>query len=490
MELRKKIKKNYLIILLIFIAFIFYVINLKGSLGFFDDTARDTLKTLGIIKEKKITLIGPPLSFGLFSIREVYFGSLSLYIAAIGLLMGKLDVTGAIYPTIFFFNISIYFFYQLIKYLTTSKKTQIISTIIYALSPATVTFARFFWNPNLIIPFSVFFWLLILRSYSSEKRKVFGFVFAGVIGGIMVNFHYVSLLLIILCFLIFLFKRKILLSIALITGLLISSLPLILFELKHQFYLTQALIYNLTQKGTAEYSGDKIMHFFSGMLVILGLKPSEISHPTVNLNITFTYLTIVILLYLMIKSFSTIKKDRKILLIPLLLMNLVAVIMSKQIYNIHYLFPVYPLLVWYIGHLISQIKISAAVFIIIPIMLYSSFLIPYDAHNIKKDYLSITKIEEISSYIVRDNPTPPYNLTENITGGAQAIPFRYVLTRDAKVQPNDKLSYAGLKTLYVVTADINRTYKENRWEFYATSNKVLIKTVDFGEVKLFKFEAR
>ena len=192
----------------------------------------------------------------------------------------------------------------------------------------------------------------------------------------------------------------------------------------------------------------------------------------------------------MIKSFPTLQKDKKLLLVPLLMMNLVAVGMSKRIYNIHYLFPVYPLLIWYLGKLISQIKISIVQYIIIFIMLSGSFMIPYDIHNIKKDYLSITKIEEISRYIVHDKPTPPYNLTENITGGAQAIPFRYVLERDAKIQPNDKLSYTGLKTLYVVTADINRTYKEDRWEFSATPNKVLTKTVDFGEVKLFKFEAR
>lgn len=477
------------ILFLILAAFVLYTINLKGSLGFFDDTARDTLRALEILKNRELTLIGPPLSIGLFGIREIYFGSLSLYIAAVGLLIAKLDITGAIYPTIFFFTISIYFFYKLVSYLTKSKQIQIISTILYALSPSTVTFARFFWNPNLIIPFSVFFWLLLLKHYSSEKRKLIGFMVSGVIGGVMINFHYSALVLVPLCLFFFLVRRKLYETAALTAGFFIGSLPLIAFELKHRFYLTQAFIYNLTHKGPVEDAGNKFLHFFSGILVVLGLKPSEISHPTINLPPFLSYIAIVVLIFLMVKSYRVIKKDKRILIIPILAMNLVAVYMSKGIYNIHYLFPVYPLLIWYTATFILRLHKVILIFVFF-IMFYATLRIPYDVHNIKKDYLSLPKIEEIAGYIARDNPRPAYNITENITGGAQAIPFRFVLLRDAKIQPNDKLSYMDLKTLYVVTADINRTYRENRYEFYATPNKVLTKTVNFGEVKLYKFEAQ
>ncbi len=415
---------------------------------------------------------------------------MALYIAAFGLFISKLDVTAAIYPTIFFFTISIYFFYRLVAYLTHDKKIQTVSTIIYALSPATITFARFFWNPNLIIPFSVFFWFLVLRKYSSYKRKLAGFVLAGLIGGIMVNFHYASLVLILLCFFYYLFKKQLSLFISLFIGFTLGSFPLILFEVKHKFYLTQAFIYNFSHNGSVEDAGNKFLHFFSGVLVILGLKPAEITHPTISLTIYLTYGVIAVLVFLMVKSFSSINKSQRILLIPIFIMNLVAVYMSRGIYNIHYLFPVYPLLIWYVGTLISEIKTPVVTYIILLAMFYSSLLIPYDVHNIKKDYLSLPTIEAIASYIVHDNPKAPYNLTENITGGAQAIPFRFVLERDAKVLPNDKVSYTGLKTLYVITPDINRTYKENRYEFYATPNKVLVETVNFGDVNLYKFDAR
>ncbi len=479
------------IFLIIVAALVLYTINLKGSLGFFDDTARDTIHVLEIVKQRELTLIGPPMSIGLFGIREVYFGSLALYIAAIGLLAGKLDVTGAIYPNIFFFTVSIYFFHKLVRYLTDSKKSQILSTILYALSPVTVTFARFFWNPNLTIPFSVFFWLLIVRKYSSEPRKVIGYLCAGCIGGVMVNFHYVSLISVLFCILLFLFQRKIFYSIVVTLGFLVGSTPLILFELKHKFYLTNALLYNLTHRVSSQTVGDKVLHFFSSTFTIVGIKPSEITHPTIIMSTPFFYYIIACFItFLIITSFHRIPKKGRVFLIPILLLNLAAVAMSAGIYNVHYIFPAYPLFIWYIGHLISSLNNRFLSALIIGLAAASSLLIPYDIHNIKKDYLSITEIESIAQYIVHDNPNPPYNMTENITGGAQAIPFRYILERDAKVPINDKTSYIGLKTLYVVTYDIQKTYRENRYEFYATPNKVLTKEVNFNEVKLYKFEVR
>lgn len=488
-KILKENKDTYLVILISIVAFILYSLKLKESLAFFNDTARDTIRVLEIIKNKQLTLIGPPLSFGQLGIREVYFGSIALYIGAIGLLITKLDAVGAIYPNIFFFVLSIYFFFKLMKSLSGSKNIQIISTLIYAFSPTTVTFARFFWNPNLIIPFSVIFWLLLLQKYSSKKQKILGLIFAGFIGGLMINFHYISFIPVLIYSIYLLFKKKILYFISLISGCLITSIPLILFELRHEFYLTQALIYNLTHNEISNSSTPRILHFFDSLLLIFGFKSNEMINPIININLPFFYpIVIIVLSVLIIKSFQSTFKNKQILLIIILVMNFAAIRFTGDIFNIHYLFPVYPLLIWYSGTLISQIRIKIITYSVIILMILSSILILFERHNIKKDYLSLSKIEKISSYIVHDNPNPPYNMTENITGGAQAIPFRYVLVRDAKVQINDKLSYTGLKTLYVVTSDINKTYKENRWEFYATPNMRLTKTINFDEVKLFRFE--
>lgn len=485
----KKIKINYFILVLSLAAFFFYTFNLKESLAFFNDTARDTVKMLELIQEKKFTLIGPPLSLGQFGTREAYFGSLAYYIGIAGLILAKLEATGAIYPNIFFFTISIYFFNQLIVYLTKSKKTQTIATVLYALSPATTTFSRMFWNPNLIIPGSVFFWWLMLKKHQSPKNRICNFFLAGLLGGLMINFHYAAVIPLLLIFLYLIWKKKLDLLAALFFGCFIASLPLIFFELRHQFYLTNALFFNL-KHGFIKASSPLIFHFFDFLFIIFGFLSTEMQHPFFSIKSIVFYPALAVCLgFLIIKTIPEIK-EKKMFLILILLMNLIAMKVSGDIFNIHYLFSIYPLIIWFGSELLTRLKINALIYAVFGIAIYSSILIMGDSYNIKKDYLSISKIEAVSSYIAHDNPASPYNITENITSGAQGIPFRYVINRDAKVKMNNKESYIGLRTLYVVTADINKTYRENRYEFYATPNKVLTKVIDFGEVKLFKFEAK
>ena len=140
-----------------------YSFNLRETYLFAGDTARDAFKAIKIWQDKEITLTGPPISFTEHTIREAYLGSLYLYIAILGLLVSKWDVLGIVLPNTVFFTLSIPLFYILsFKFLSTFKQ-RVFATILYSLSPLTITHARSFWNPNLIIPFSVLFWYLILK---------------------------------------------------------------------------------------------------------------------------------------------------------------------------------------------------------------------------------------------------------------------------------------------------------------------------------------
>ncbi|NMC98829.1 MAG: hypothetical protein GYA62_03805 [Bacteroidales bacterium] len=103
------------------------------------------------------------------------------------------------------------------------------------------------------------------------------------------------------------------------------------------------------------------------------------------------------------------------------------------------------------------------------------------------DYYPIAKVEEISEYIISDNPKGKYNVTENILGDARSLAFRFYLTKGTETKPQSVINYAQLDSLYVITPSLDKTYKDNRWEFVASNlNKdVLVK--DFGDLKLYKF---
>lgn len=482
-----------LVFIFYLIVLFFYTYKLKDNLLFSHDTARDTARVLEIWQKKELTLIGPPVSFGQYGVRRVFFGSLALYVGVFGLTISRLNVIGPILPNIFFVLLSIPFFYLLSKQLGLSKRLSVITTAIYALSPVTVTYVRFFWNPNLIIPFSVFFWFLILRKYSNIKQQFVGFFLAGIIGGLIINLHYYSLFPLIIYLFFLLYRKKFRISLFLISGLIVGSLPLIFFELKHNFYLTSSLIFNLRNNPVSPVTSVfHIGNFFNAFWTIIGLKQTEIIHRVVNVNFPFFFEIISIFLtYLILVTLKKIYLNKKILVFIIFAVIIFTIkLTGGLVFQIHYLFPIYPLLIWYIGVLLSQIKKPFFyVILFIPIFI-SDFFIITEVQNMKRDYLSVTKIEAITKTILRENPVAPYNISENIGGGAQAIPFRFFLNRDMKVKPNNIESYLGLRTLYVVSPSLDITLKENRFEFYATPNLVLTKTIDFGEVKLFKFEAK
>jgi hypothetical protein len=99
----------------------------------------------------------------------------------------------------------------------------------------------------------------------------------------------------------------------------------------------------------------------------------------------------------------------------------------------------------------------------------------------------VQTVEEISKAIVADSPTGKYNVTENILGDARSLSFRYFLMRDAKVKPQSVEVYDRIDTLYVVTPSLDKTYKEDRWEFVASGPKKISWEKDFGDLKLYKF---
>jgi hypothetical protein len=67
------------------VSIVVYTYNLRELSWFEGDSARDTLRSLQILRNREITTIGPPLSFGLYGMREIYFGSLIYYLGALGL---------------------------------------------------------------------------------------------------------------------------------------------------------------------------------------------------------------------------------------------------------------------------------------------------------------------------------------------------------------------------------------------------------------------
>jgi 4-amino-4-deoxy-L-arabinose transferase-like glycosyltransferase len=172
-------------------------------------------------------VIGPPISFGQYGIREVYFSSLTYYVGALGLVLTNFNVLGPIYVNIILMIIGLYFLYLFGKNFFKNENKALIMVFLYSLSPPIVAHLRFFWNPNFIISIAPIYWYFYHKSLT--KKDKLSYFFTGIVGGILFLFHYFVLPIIIFS-LFFLIKKKTFKKIFfLFFGFLIIISPLIFF---------------------------------------------------------------------------------------------------------------------------------------------------------------------------------------------------------------------------------------------------------------------
>lgn len=429
---------RWFLILVMLCGIVLYAYRLSETTVFIADIARDATRSLELWRNKELTLIGPPASFGQRGTRELYFGSFSLYLGMLGLLLGGFNPIAATMLGIILLLCSVPCMYLFLKGVSQDEYFSRLGTLFYVLSPLTVSHARFFWNANFLIPFSVFLGLAIVR-----KR----FLFAGLLLGVMINFHYACVLYGGGYLLYLLLKRRYKEGGLLLAGTLLASVPLIVFELRNEFYLTHALLFNL-QKGSGSVlglMGGLITSLIKVSFTFVGMLPAEISYPT-----------------------------------------LLPVELSRYSYAARYLFPIYPLLVWVLTRGLMLSKLRRIHLLVLLLMGLTSVGIVMRT-PLEKEYIPLTTIEKVSAAIVQDSPQAPYNITENIIGDARAISFRYFLLRDADVQPEGIESYQNLQTLYAVSPSKEKIYAEKRWEFTATPDLMLKKDQKIDSVHVYTF---
>ena len=476
------------IIVLVAIFLCFY--RLGDTQLLIQDTARDTLKILTLWQNKSITLIGPPASFSLNSIKEFYFGSFPYYLAMLGLIITGFNPTGATVPTIIIFIFSIPVFYLFLKNIRASGFVCFLGTILYVVSPLTVTHMRFFWNPNTIIPLSVFYWYLATLN---NKTRVFeiGFL-AGLVAAVIFNFHYFMVIPMVVWGIITIFKKEWDKSLGNIFGFLLGTIPLFLFELKHEYYLTNSLIYNFSHKATSITVEPVVFLGRLGevFMTILGIKSGEIYFGTLfNLSKPWYLMIGLLILFLLICTIYKIRKHSYwLLLLPLAATIIFAARFSDTRLYSRYIFGGLPLIIWIIAEMFSQKYLRYILIPILVLILYSNFKILTFTPSISSGYVPLKIVEKIADKIIADKPEGKYNLSENIFGDAQALGLRYFIQRDAKIKPQNVDGYGWLNTLYVVSPSLEKIKSDNRWEFYASApwNEPIVE--NFGEVNLYKFQ--
>lgn len=213
-------------------------------LNFSTDQALFSDKALEIWRNKSIVLIGPSISFHYIG-RDFYQGSITYYFQLIFLLLGKFNPIVSSYLFTVFASFMIIPLYYGVKLLNNQKSALVISAL-YAFFPLYVDHTRFFWNPNFQL--SLLPLLILTMGFYEKKKTPLLFFLIGLISGALLLFHYQFIVCIVgLLIYYFCFKKVVgKFSIVYLGGMFVGFSPLIIFEVRNQFYNTQTLFLYIT----------------------------------------------------------------------------------------------------------------------------------------------------------------------------------------------------------------------------------------------------
>ena len=246
------IKKYGLILLLIIFLFL-RVFNLEKGVNFSSEQGLFLSKAKEIYDTKKLTLIGPSTSIKSTISREFYQGPATYYLLLVPIALGGNPIVAS-YFLIFINLLALIVIYTVIKK-KFGFKTAFWASLFFSTYPLLVTYTRFVWNPNFIPLFSAAVLGFLLNI--NRKRKSLFYLLLGLILGICLQFHYQSFLLILLSFIwLTLRKAKITNFFIVFLGIIAGFFPLLIFELRHNFYNLNTL-FLIMQTG----SGKQLISF-------------------------------------------------------------------------------------------------------------------------------------------------------------------------------------------------------------------------------------
>lgn len=237
-----KLLKKELFIILLFIAIFILLrsINFTWHLNFSGDQATFSTKALEIYRSEKPVLIGPPISVNLNG-RQVFQGPMIYYEFLFFLLLGNFDPVISSYLFLIFCALMIIPLYYGTKMLL-NQRIAVILTAIYTVVPYYLDFTRFLWNPTFqlsLVPL-----LLLLMGLYKQKKSLWLFFGLSVLLGVMLQYHYQFILVIfgLLIYYLKVWKIKPKQIAIYFLGVVIGFSPVILFEVRNNFYNVKTLI--------------------------------------------------------------------------------------------------------------------------------------------------------------------------------------------------------------------------------------------------------
>ncbi len=210
------------------LVFLFLSFRLSGTVSFGGDFARDMYDLL-TIAQGKFMLIGPKLSFG-----GIYTGPYYYYLLLPAYILSGLSINAVV-----FWNAALFGIGAGVLFLVLSSKFSILKSLLFEsymfTLPMILVGAR---NPSNAYTYTPLFVILISYIFFHKIDSILKLTLVGFAMGVMMNFHLATVVVFtpLIAYLFFQLKNKKLIFF-LFLGIGIAYLPLLLFEVKHNFIM-------------------------------------------------------------------------------------------------------------------------------------------------------------------------------------------------------------------------------------------------------------
>lgn len=485
--MRFHIKSILANLILIFILLRF--INFNSHVTFLGDQGRDAIIMKRILTLEHLPAIGAPTSIGM-----VYLGPFYYYFMAPWLLLFNFNPLG---PAFGVACLSVFF--GLAAFWLVRKHFDDLSGLFFlfflTFSGSNISLSRFSWNPNLLPIFTfftlyAFYQVLYLKPKTkSTLTKMLWPIFFGALFSFSFQLHYLAVLLL-PTFLLFFLQRayqtkhvkplitKIALS---ILSFIFFSIPLLIFDLRHQFLNSKNLLKLFTQTDTISKSNywqrflDTAVGFWQH---------------TWQINLTpFWAVFLLILLFFILIKFGG--KDKS----PWYQFNLTHLIfflfgfaaLNSGRFE-HYFGPIYLSLFLTLSFVFSyRFKHCPICRVIVPIFLLIYFL----TNLVKfKVYFSpgsnqIQQAQIVSRSILNQVAKTPYQLV-SIPFTETHGQFRYFLEIYGKRPLEENSSETGRELFVLCFQKECNVLNDPQWQIAAFTNKKVAKIWTVNNIKIYK----
>lgn len=244
--LKSSMKKSFLFLFIVItIVSIFARFwNYKELVGFTLDAPIHLTEVKNMIDSGKIGLIGPSVTSKETFGRMIFTGPFHYYVLAILGIISNWDVVfiSGFYTSLWIATFAILFFWLNKRFGGT------IAILLYTLLsfyPFFIQISRQIWNPHFIPLFGTLFLLCLV-----ERKKIYHYLIAGIFWGLGLNIHYSTLLWVFIAIFFMvsdIVKKKFHIKnwLILILGVVVAELPLLVFELRHNFYNINTIFFHI-----------------------------------------------------------------------------------------------------------------------------------------------------------------------------------------------------------------------------------------------------